>query len=1047
MSPAKRKCIFALGMLAGETSFLSHTLSLLGPNQPVSIQPEIPANRKGYFESHKVALFHDELLTSIPRRWDSFAPIPNDWYDSESTFKAVERLGEIFIEDYPGDAPVVLKDPWISMLIPLWSRVADRLNLDDYYVISLSHPRKVQASLQKRNPVTDNVSNLIFLNYYLNAELRTRDRKRSVVCFPPGLGQAAATIERIQKDLGFEFPRSENFNIEEMKNEFELNLVPNKLNFDDNKLTYLESLSRQLYESIGSLCDSPFDGATIREIDLLRNDFSLMAEVCSQVTLNVDQERQLLEMEKRYGELNRKIAEKDKILAESERMIAEHAEQMAERNKLIATQREQIAMYREQLDNYTKTASANDDVLKRLTCEYEDLVARFNCEKYTVIRPILRNLYRLSGGLARKLLSPDLILTLKKYLPNPDGIPHQLAFQPCMPLQKNVDIEQLSRAVAGSKPDVFILSIINWNFRYQRPQHIAKGLAEYGRRVFYIEMEPSQNELIIDNVDVNVYCVKLPGAGIGTITAYNGQHDEATIRNWIKVFYDFCDAANSTPYKQVIIQHPFWWQFCRHFSAEFEIIYDCMDDISGFSNTTPQVVSLENDLMDHCGKCVVTSQYLYDKYKKNRTPILIRNAADLDHFNLGRINSATGGGFKLKNNNTAAGVIRIGYVGAIAEWFDSQLIREIAELKPEFNIHICGAVSAKEAIHLKDIKNVQMYGEITYSQVPYFLHQMDVMLIPFKIVPIILACDPVKFYEYCAMAKPVVATDLPELERASHLVFKATDAREFIAQITEAYNSGRDKKYQEMALDYARENSWQDRVNQFDLVLNDIPEVAVVLQSTHDVQLVRKSLNSLLKPTPSYPNLRVFIKGEGLSRSDRDEIKQIKSHYSHVDFLPGQPDESIPANKGHRLGSCSAEYVLWLNAGDMAAPGSLYAMVNQLLKNPELGAVAPMNGLSGNSCYAASDPIGLDDFKQYVRRTANGHRGRYASVDAEGFPAFMCRKSDLKRLGLISEDAGAGAPPVDRICAALKSNGYLCGQAKDAFYRPHPVDVSTARTR
>ena len=933
---------------------------------------------------------------------------------------------------------MVLKDPRISMLMPLWSRVAEYLNLDDYYVISLRHPGEVQASLEKRNSITDGVAYLIFLNYYLTAELHTRDKRRSVVIFPQWPGQTKATIERIQRDLGFEFPQSESSNINEIQKEFEIGLLHNKQECSDKKVSYLESFSTQVFDAIGSLCDAPFGGAAIQKLDKLRNEFSLMSEVCSQVTLNIDQKKQLHDRDNQLGELNRKIAEQAEILAERDRVIAEHTAHLADKNKQIATQTELAGMYRTQLENFTKTASLNDDVIKRLTCEYEDLIAKYNCEKYTVIRPILRNLYRISGLLARKILSPDLIFTLKKHLPNPDGIPHQLAFQPCMPLQKNVDIEQLSRTVSGSKPDVFILSIINWNFRYQRPQHIAKGLAEAGRRVFYIEMEPSQSGLVIDNVDDNVYCVKLPGSGIGTITAYNGQHDDVTIKSWIKVFYEFCDAAISTLHKQVIIQHPFWWQFCRHLSSEFEIIYDCMDDISGFSNTTPKIVSLENDLMDNCGKCVVTSQYLYDKHKNFRTPTLIRNAADLEHFNLEKNKNAPGEGFRLKNHKNGPCTINVGYVGAIAEWFDSKLIREIAELKPELNIHICGAVTAKEAIYLKDIKNVQMYGEIPYSQVPYFLMQMDVMLIPFKIVPIILACDPVKFYESCAMAKPVVATDLPELERASHLVFKAADAQEFIEQINEAYKAGRDEKFRQLALDYAKENSWQDRVNQFNLVLNDITEVAVILRSAHDMSLIHKSLNSLFRPSLSYPNLKVFIKAEGFSRSDWDDIKQIKSTYSRVDFVPGHPNETTSANNGPGLGSCVADYVMWLKAGDMAAPGSLYAMVNQLLKNPELGAVAPLNGRIDNSTSGGSSD-GVDDWKQYVRRMTNGHKGRYSSSDAEKFPAFMCRKSDLERLGLISPDAGGGVPPVDQVCAALKSDGYLCAQAKDAFYKPHPV--------
>ena len=41
-------------------------------------------------------------------------------------------------------------------------------------------------------------------------------------------------------------------------------------------------------------------------------------------------------------------------------------------------------------------------------------------------------------------------------------------------------------------PDYIVWGVIDWHFRYQRPQHISKMIAETERRVFYI----SSNALI-----------------------------------------------------------------------------------------------------------------------------------------------------------------------------------------------------------------------------------------------------------------------------------------------------------------------------------------------------------------------------------------------------------------------------------------------------------------------------------------------------------------------------------------------------------------------
>ena len=48
---------------------------------------------------------------------------------------------------------------------------------------------------------------------------------------------------------------------------------------------------------------------------------------------------------------------------------------------------------------------------------------------------------------------------------------------------------------AESDPDVFILAVIGWDSRFQRPQHLAAELASSGRRVFYVEMMLEPNGL------------------------------------------------------------------------------------------------------------------------------------------------------------------------------------------------------------------------------------------------------------------------------------------------------------------------------------------------------------------------------------------------------------------------------------------------------------------------------------------------------------------------------------------------------------------------
>src|SRR3546814_12327324 len=47
---------------------------------------------------------------------------------------------------------------------------------------------------------------------------------------------------------------------------------------------------------------------------------------------------------------------------------------------------------------------------------------------------------------------------------------------------------------ASARPDVFMWAVIDWHFRTQRPQHLARGLMEVGHRVFYLS-----NNLVDDS--------------------------------------------------------------------------------------------------------------------------------------------------------------------------------------------------------------------------------------------------------------------------------------------------------------------------------------------------------------------------------------------------------------------------------------------------------------------------------------------------------------------------------------------------------------------
>lgn len=1138
----RRRIFFVLGMHRSGTSYLTQVLSLMGLDLPISIQPGSEDNPKGHFESFNISRTHDSFFSGLNSSWDTFLPIPEVWFSSEYAKQAIFGLIKDFSIDFPGDKPVVLKDPRLSLFLPLWNKLSETIGLDDYYIIPLRHPLDVAASLNRRNNIGGNRSCLIWLNYIFSAEKYSRGKKRSFIVFPDWAYDIEQVVNKIELDLGSSFPEKNKLSLAKAKNEFERDYVHSdrggsgsgsgsgsgRLSDDIKDICY------QSYQSFIKLTRDPSDPNVLAEIDILRARFEGISSVYAELVVEAEMKSsvmlkqqlasshiegeqklaqlealqhtlgeaniRLLELEQQLNssridaaqnivqinQLQQTLSEADSRLLELEQRLAlnhdtakqnivqvnalqqklneadnrvfELEQELASRCAEIERRILKADALQQQLNGAVvlnanleqeleeKTASIldlNDDIneLKAkyhaLVEEYDQLHLQFKAEQLTVIRPLYRNVYRGAGLLLRKSIPSAWVDRIKKILPSPDGVPKQLTYQAKYISREIIPIDDFEHYVNNSSPDIFVFSIINWDFRYQRPQHIAKGLTGSGARVFYVEMELSDNKPQIEKIADNLYRARLSSKHTGHIQPYTGQPSVEIVRAWVAAFYELCENVKASSFKQIIIQHPFWWQLARHLPPDFQIIFDCMDDIAGFSNTEKFLLDLEQEMLTECDRLIVSSQYLFDKYKKNQIPKLIRNGADLEHFNKDAKQFATPAFLQLSDSEKLTDIIKVGYVGAIAEWFDASIIRGAALQEPRFEFHLCGAVTSPEAAELASLENVKMYGEITYSDVPGFLNEMDVLIIPFKLVPIIQACDPVKFYEYSAMGKPTVTTALPELARASELTFFASNSEEFVGQIHAAYKMSGDQDFVFCLKDYAKANTWSHRTAQFEEILKDFPKVSIVILAYGDPELTKAVIHSLYDGGPAYPNMQILVVDNGSPPTVLEEIKQFASNYQDVTVI--ENGKNLGFAKGNNVGIKAAvgEYVMLLNNDTVVAPGAIHSMVRHLDRNPRIGAVGPLTNNIGNEAKLFVEYIDIEQMKYVARQATTGYRGRFTSINVLAYFAVMFRRSDLSSFGLLAEEYGRGMFEDDDHCAMIKSQGYICALAEDAYIHHH----------
>ena len=150
------------------------------------------------------------------------------------------------------------------------------------------------------------------------------------------------------------------------------------------------------------------------------------------------------------------------------------------------------------------------------------------------------------------------------------------------------------------------------------------------------------------------------------------------------------------------------------------------------------------------------------------------------------------------------------YYGALAKWFDYDLIKKLAHTN-KYSIVLFG-IKYDESFdeNLSNEKNIYFMGPRDYKVLKEYARCADVLTIPFVINNITLATSPVKIFEYMALLKPIVTTDMPECRKYKSVLI-GHNHEEFIKKIDEALKLKNAKKYITLLDKEAKENDWSKK--------------------------------------------------------------------------------------------------------------------------------------------------------------------------------------------------------------------------------------------
>ena len=503
---------------------------------------------------------------------------------------------------------------------------------------------------------------------------------------------------------------------------------------------------------------------------------------------------------------------------------------------------------------------------------------------------------------------------------------------------------KLAELLPERKFDVIILAIFDFEFRFQRPQQIAAQFARLGHRVFWVSpsrfllpSNPKTYEAI--PLRENIWEVHLRGY---RPDLYGGQMTAEEAESHTHCFEDLYSDFQISE-SCALLQFPYWRQAGLALRDRFgaRVLYDCMDDWQNWT-AEPRIsefnLAEEQRLARECDVLVVTSREFYERQQAaGLKPVLVRNGADFDFFASPRPNDL------LQDIPKPI----VGYYGAIADWFDLDLLTKLAESRPQYTFVLIGQVHQVDVSRLQPLSNVRMLGEKNYREIPLFLLHFDVCLIPFKLNDLTKGVDPVKLYEYFGQGKPVVATGMAGLPRNTDLLYIGKDQEDFARKVDMAVQET-DIQLRQKRIGYARANTWAARVAVMGhAVSNSFPLVSVLIVTYNSEDFIEPCLDSIARHC-SWPNYEVIV----VDNKSTDKTRQILERHAKMDphVQPVCHPENLGFAGGNNLAAKQAkgDYLVFLNPDTIVTPGWLGRMVRHCETDSKVGAVAAVTNFSGN---------------------------------------------------------------------------------------------------
>lgn len=320
---------------------------------------------------------------------------------------------------------------------------------------------------------------------------------------------------------------------------------------------------------------------------------------------------------------------------------------------------------------------------------------------------------------------------------------------------------------------LFCFSHLRWSFVYQRPQHLMSRAAREFRTWYFEEPEHFEGPPFLR--------IETDKSGVSVVTPLLPRHLTAQETN-AALSDMLAGLLSKVQPKRLIAWYytPMALQFTRELEPD-RCVYDNMDELSAFAGAPDGIVEWERRLLSRCDVVYVGGRSLYEAKQDRHDNIhVFPSSVDVAHFRKARYSLSA------PSDQAGIGRPRIGFFGVIDERMNTNLVAEIAALRPNWRLIMIGPTAKIDPARLPRAANIHWLGCKNYSALPQYLAGWDVGFMPFAINEATRFISPTKTPEFLAAGVPVVSTPITDVVHpygAMGLVEIASSGEEFVDRI------------------------------------------------------------------------------------------------------------------------------------------------------------------------------------------------------------------------------------------------------------------------